>query len=56
LTSSIFTRYEHIYVKDLGFKVKGKECFGYTPTRVARWIVFKPKIQIGVNFGGSCKG
>jgi hypothetical protein len=25
-------------------------------TRVARWFVFKPKIQIWVNFGGSCKG
>jgi hypothetical protein len=23
-------------------------------TRVARWFVFKPKIQIWVNFGGSC--
>jgi hypothetical protein len=22
--------------------------------RVARWFVFKPKIQIWVNFGGSC--
>jgi hypothetical protein len=25
-------------------------------TRVARWFVFKPKIQIWVNFGGSCNG
>jgi hypothetical protein len=24
--------------------------------RVARWFVFKPKIQIWVNFGGSCSG
>jgi hypothetical protein len=24
------------------------------PTRVARWFVFKPKIPIWVNFGGSC--
>jgi hypothetical protein len=24
--------------------------------RVARWFVFKPKIQICVNFGGSCNG
>jgi hypothetical protein len=24
--------------------------------RVARWFVFKPKIQIWVNFGGSCDG
>jgi hypothetical protein len=24
--------------------------------RVARWFVFKPKIQIWVNFGGSCNG
>jgi hypothetical protein len=24
--------------------------------RVARWCVFKPKIQIWVNFGGSCNG
>jgi hypothetical protein len=24
--------------------------------RVARWFVFKPKIQIWVNFGGSFKG
>jgi hypothetical protein len=23
-------------------------------TRVARWFLFKPKIQIWVNFGGSC--
>jgi hypothetical protein len=22
--------------------------------RVAKWFVFKPKIPIGVNFGGSC--
>jgi hypothetical protein len=25
-------------------------------TRVARWYVFKPKIQIWVKFGGSCNG
>jgi hypothetical protein len=25
-------------------------------TRVARWFVFKPKIQIWVNFGESCNG
>jgi hypothetical protein len=25
-------------------------------TRVAGWFVFKPKIQIWVNFGGSCYG
>jgi hypothetical protein len=25
-------------------------------TRIARWFVFKPKIQIWVNFGGSCTG
>jgi hypothetical protein len=25
-------------------------------TRVARWFVFKPKIPIWVNFGGSCYG
>jgi hypothetical protein len=25
-------------------------------SRVARWFVFKPKIQIWVNFGGSCNG
>jgi hypothetical protein len=24
--------------------------------RVARWFVFKPKIQIWVNYGGSCTG
>jgi hypothetical protein len=24
--------------------------------RVARWFVFKPKIQIRVSFGGSCNG
>jgi hypothetical protein len=24
--------------------------------RVARWFVFKPKIPIWVNFGGSCNG
>jgi hypothetical protein len=29
----------------------------YIPTNsVARWFVFKPKIQIWVNFGGSCNG
>jgi hypothetical protein len=27
----------------------------HTP-RVARWFLFKPKIQIWVNFGGSCNG
>jgi hypothetical protein len=26
------------------------------PARVARWFVFKPNIQIWVNFGGSCNG
>jgi hypothetical protein len=26
------------------------------PSRVARWFVFKPKIQIWVTFGGSCNG
>jgi hypothetical protein len=25
-------------------------------SRVARWFVFKPKIQIWVNFGWSCNG
>jgi hypothetical protein len=25
-------------------------------TRVARWYIFKPKIPICVNFGGSCNG
>jgi hypothetical protein len=25
-------------------------------TRVARWYNFQPKIQIWVNFGGSCNG
>jgi Arf-GAP/GTPase/ANK repeat/PH domain-containing protein 1/3 len=25
-------------------------------TRVARWYIFKPKIQIWVNFEGSCNG
>jgi hypothetical protein len=25
-------------------------------SRVARWFVFKPKIQIWANFGGSCNG
>jgi hypothetical protein len=25
-------------------------------TRVARWFVYKSKIQIWVNFGGSCNG
>jgi hypothetical protein len=25
-------------------------------TKVARWFVFKPKIKIWVNFGGSCYG
>jgi hypothetical protein len=30
----------------------------HVPTyiRVARWFVFKPKIQIWVNYGGPCKG
>jgi hypothetical protein len=26
------------------------------PTRVARWYIFKQKIQIWVNIGGSCNG
>jgi hypothetical protein len=26
------------------------------PARVARWHIFKPKIPIWVNFGGSCNG
>jgi hypothetical protein len=26
------------------------------PTRVARWHIFKPKILIWVNFGGTCNG
>jgi hypothetical protein len=29
---------------------------GRVESRVARWFVFKPKIQIWVNFGGPCKG
>jgi hypothetical protein len=29
---------------------------GEVAARVARWFVFKPKIQIWVNFGGSCDG
>jgi hypothetical protein len=29
-----------------------KKAFG----RVARWYIFKPKIQIWVNFGGYCRG
>jgi hypothetical protein len=28
----------------------------YAGSRVARWFVFKPKIRIWVNFGGSCNG
>jgi hypothetical protein len=28
----------------------------YALARIARWFVFKPKIQIWVNFGGSCNG
>jgi hypothetical protein len=35
------------------FGDKESSC-GYS--RVARWFVFKPKIQIWVNFGGSCNG
>jgi hypothetical protein len=27
-----------------------------SPNRVARWFVFKPKIPIWLNFGGSCYG
>jgi hypothetical protein len=33
----------------------GPSIFGHC-TRVARWFVFKPKIQSWVNFGGSCNG
>jgi hypothetical protein len=29
---------------------------GVVAARYARWFVFKPKIQIWVNFGGSCTG
>jgi hypothetical protein len=31
------------------------ECTDGDP-RVARWFVFKPKLQIWVNFGGYCNG
>jgi hypothetical protein len=34
---------------------KGKKCKAFY-LRVARWFVFKPKIPILVNFGGSCNG
>jgi hypothetical protein len=29
---------------------------GWERIRVARWYVFRPKIPIWINFGGSCKG
>jgi hypothetical protein len=38
---------------------RGNECrfeINVHRTRVARWFVFKPKIQIWVNFGGSWNG
>jgi hypothetical protein len=37
---------------------KGRSVVHYllTQTRVARWYVFNPKIQIWVNFRGSCNG
>jgi hypothetical protein len=33
---------------------KQKRSFYLLHTRVARWYIFKPKIPIGVNFGGPC--
>jgi hypothetical protein len=42
------------------FGCKNSQAFGRISVRVnnrvARWFVFKPKIQIWVNFGGSCNG
>jgi hypothetical protein len=37
----------------LRFNSAQQKCCG---KRVARWFVFKPKIQILANFGGSCNG
>jgi hypothetical protein len=34
----------------------GRNRFPAAQRRVARWFVFKPKIPIWVNFGGSCYG
>jgi hypothetical protein len=36
-------------------EIRIKMCINIT-TRVAGWFVFKPKIQIWVNFAGSCNG
>jgi hypothetical protein len=43
----IDVKYAKMHFKRTQFKVE---------TRVARWFVFKPKIPIWVNFGGSCNG
>jgi hypothetical protein len=32
------------------------DCLGQGWPRFARWYIFKPKIQIWVNFGGACYG
>jgi hypothetical protein len=45
------------FVRNLADKTKAKgtekkDC----ENRVARWYIFKPKVQIWVNFGGSCNG
>jgi hypothetical protein len=34
----------------------GLACMHLLQSRVARWHIFKPKIPIWVNFGGSCNG
>jgi hypothetical protein len=48
-----------VFVRDLLNKIYGESVFAAQdtlPSRVARWFVFKPKIKIWVNFGGSCCG
>jgi hypothetical protein len=39
--------------KNSGSRLEAHLTFLKGPTRVARWFVFKPKIPIWVNFGGS---
>jgi hypothetical protein len=46
-----------ILTKNFRIMEKSMEPFLYVVlNRVARWFVFKPNIQIWVNFGGSCNG
>jgi hypothetical protein len=49
--------YERMRYKNLFLSQSRSQFFRtFFYTRVARWFVFKPKIQIWVNYGGSCNG